>query len=155
MRQSRYEEDATAYDVNQLLDKSDAELDDLFKQSESGPIPDGPADGIAIVTNDTRFASIIARIVNHWAWQGKSFDARHGTLRNRITSFGFNAIVAEAYVGPSLLDGKPCIVLDYSKTSTVAERVRDEIRLIAPNTYLGRVYWQNKPTIHFALQFGG
>jgi hypothetical protein len=56
-------------------------------------------------------------------------------------------------VANSLADGKPCIVLDYSKTSMVAQRVRDEIRLIAPNTYLGKVYWDNKPTIHFALQF--
>jgi len=142
-----------AYDVEQLLDKSDAELDDLFRKGQPGPIPDGPAEGTAIVANDTKFSGIIARIVNHFGWQGKTFDAKHGTLRNRITAFGFNAIVAEVYVDKSLLDGQPCIVLDYSKTSTVAERIRDEIRLIAPNTYLGRVYWSDKPTIHFALQF--
>ena len=142
-----------AYDVDQLLDKTDAELNDLFQKSPPGPIPDGPAEGTAIVANDTKFSGIIARIVNHFGWQGKTFDAKHGTLRNRITAFGFNAIVAEVYVDKSLVDGKPCIVLDYSKTSTVAERVRDEIRMIAPNTYLGRVYWNGTPTIHFALQF--
>jgi len=143
-----------AYDVDQLLEMSDQELDDLFRKSEPGPIPDGKADGTAIVANGTKFSSIIARIVNHFGWQGKTFDAKHGTLRNRITALGLNAIVAEVYVGPSLLDDKPCIVLDYSKTSEVAERIRDEIRIIAPNTYLGRVYWSDKPTIHFALQFG-
>jgi hypothetical protein len=142
-----------AYDVDQLLEMNDQELDALFSKSEPGPIPDGKAEGTAIVANGTKFSSIISRIVNHFGWQGKTFDAKHGTLRNRITAFGFNAIVAEVYVDNSLLDGKPCIVLDYSKTSEVAERVRDEIRLIAPNTYLGRVYWENKPTIHFALQF--
>jgi len=26
--------------------------------------------------------------------------------------------------------------------------------LIAPNFYLGRVYWDSKSTLHFALQFG-
>ena len=72
-----------------------------------------------------------------------------------VTAFGINAIVAEVKYDNSLLDGQKCILLDYSKTSTVAERVRDEIRLIAPNTYLGRVFWNNKPTIHFALQFAG
>lgn len=142
-----------AYDVDQLLDKSDTELDALFSAGEPGPIPDGKADGTAIVANGTKFSNIIARIINHFGWQGKTFDAKHGTLRNRITAFGLNAIVAEVYVDTSLFDGKPCIVLDYSKTSEVAERVRDEIRLIAPNTYLGRVYWSDKPTIHFALQF--
>jgi hypothetical protein len=142
-----------AYDVDQLLEKNDAELDALFSQSAPGPIPDGKAEGTAIVANGTKFSSIIARIINHFGWQGKSFDARHGTLRNRITAFGLNAIVAEVYVDKSIFDGKPCIVLDYSRTSEVAEHVRDEIRLIAPNTYLGRVYWEIKSTIHFALQF--
>ena len=56
-------------------------------------------------------------------------------------------------MGKSLFDGKPAIVLDYTKTSLVAEHIRDEIRQIAPNTYLGRVYWDNKSLIHFALQF--
>jgi len=30
--------------------------------------------------------------------------------------------------------------------------VRDEIRLIGPGIYLGRVYWENKPILFFALQ---
>ena len=144
-----------AYDVDQLLEMSDKELDDLFGKSPAGPIPNGKADGTAIVANNTKFSGIIARIINHFGWQGKTFDAKHGTLRNRITAFGLNAIVAEVYEGPSLLDGQPCIILDYSKTSEVAERIRDEIRLVAPQTYLGRVYWDDKPTIHFALQFPG
>ena len=74
-------------------------------------------------------------------------------LRNRISALGINAIVAEVYKTPSLFDGKECIVLDYAKTSLVAKHIRDEIRLIAPNFYLGRVYWDNKPSLHFALQF--
>lgn len=143
-----------AYDVQQLLEKSDAELDALFQQSPAGPIPDGPANGTAIVANDTKLAGIIADLINGFAWQGKTFDAQHGTLRNRVGVLGLDAIVAQVYYGPSLLDGKECIVLDYSNTSIVADRVRDEIRLIAPDTYLGRVYWSDKPTVHFALQFG-
>jgi len=142
-----------AYDVKQLLDKSAADLDALFRQSPPGPIPDGPAEGTAIIAEGTRFSHEIAKAINLFGWQGKTFDSKHGTLRNRITAFGFNAIVAEVYEDKSLIDGKPCIVLDYSKTSTVAERVRDEIRQIADKTYLGHVYWDNKPTIYFALQF--
>ena len=74
-------------------------------------------------------------------------------LRNRISALGLNAIVAEVYKAPSLFDNKECIVLDYSKTSTVAKWIRDEIRLIGPKRYLGRVYWDNKPCLHFALEF--
>ncbi|HSY51011.1 MAG TPA: hypothetical protein VLC46_19560 [Thermoanaerobaculia bacterium] len=143
------------YDVNQLLKMSAADLDALFAKSPPGPIPNGPAEGTAIIAPGTEYSKEIASVISLFAWQGKTFDGQHGTLRNRITFLGLDAIVAEVYVDNSLADGKPCIVLDYSKTSFVAERVRDEIRLIADNTYLGKVYWNNKPTIHFALQFGG
>jgi hypothetical protein len=64
-----------------------------------------------------------------------------------------NAIVAQVYKTESWFDGKECIVLDYSKTSLLAEHVRDEIREIGPGLYLGLVYWKKDKTIHFALQF--
>lgn len=142
-----------ALDSTQLLKMSGAELDDLFAKAGPGPIPNGPANGTAIIANDTKFSAPIAEIVNHFAWQGKTFDAAHGTLTNRITLLGFNAIVAEVYVADSWFDKKPCIVLDYSKTSFLAKRVRDEIREIAPGLYLGLVYWDDKRLIHFSLQF--
>lgn len=144
------------YDVHQLLEKSDADLAAMFASAQAGPIPNGPAEGTAIVAAGTKFSPAIAKVINLFAWQGKTFNRVNdqvATLRNRITFLGIDAIVAEVYFGPSLIDNKQCIVLDYSKTSTVAERVRDEIRLIAEATYLGRVYWDNKPTIYFALQF--
>jgi hypothetical protein len=81
------------------------------------------------------------------------FDAEHGFLRNLILPFGLKAIVAKVYKGPSWLDGKECIVLDYSETSIVASRVRDEIRMIEPGIYLGKVYWGRKRLIDFALEF--
>ena len=64
-----------------------------------------------------------------------------------------NAIVAKVYKAPSWLDNKECIVLDYSETSMVAQWIRDEIRLIAPDVYLGKVYWNKSRLIDFALEF--
>jgi hypothetical protein len=140
-------------DVQNLLRMSTAQLDELFGSSQAGPIPDGPAKGTAIITPGTAFSPDLAEAVNLFVWQGKTFDAKGGVLRNRILAFGINAIVAEVYKGPSLFDNKDCIVLDYSKTSLVAKWIRDEIRMIAPKVYLGRVYLDNKPCLHFALQF--
>ena len=140
-------------DISNLLAMSQTELDDLFKNSPAGPIPDGTADGTAIIAPGTVFSSDIAKIVNVFAWQGKTFDGAHGVLRNRILPMGLNAIVAEVYKAPSWLDQKECIVLDYSKTSLVAQWIRDEIRQIAPKMYLGKVYWEKKRLIDFALQF--
>lgn len=143
-----------AYDVPRLLQMSFADLDSLFSASPAGDLPNGPAKGTAIVASGTAFSPDIAAFTNLFVWQGKTFDGPHGVLRNRILPFGLNAIVAEVYKAPSLLDNKECIVLDYSKTSEVAQWIRDEIRLIDPGFYLGRVYWSGKPLIHFCLQFG-
>jgi hypothetical protein len=142
-----------AYDVPQLLQMSNQDLDQLFSSSPAGEIPNGPAKGTAIIANGTQFSIEIAEFVNLFVWEGKTFDANKGVLRNRILGIGLNAIVAKVYKARSWFDNKECIVLDYSETSMVAHWIRDEIRLISPNFYLGRVYWKQKPLIHFALQF--
>ena len=58
------------------------------------------------------------------------------------------------YYTESWVDGKKCIVLDYSKTA-LARKIRDEIRLVDPvnRIYLGIVWWGKKRTIDFALKF--
>ena len=142
-----------AYTALQLLSMSEKDLDNLFSSSPSGDIPNGVAEGTAIIAPGTPFTAEVASLINIFGWQGKTFDAEHGTLTNRILAFGLNAIVAEVYKAPSWFDNKECIVLDYSKTSLVAEHIRDEIRLIDKGFYLGIVYWDKAKTIHFALQF--
>lgn len=142
-----------AYDVEKLMDLSQKELDELFSSVPAGDIPNGQAEGTAIVAPGTRFSPIIAKFINSFAWQGKVFDAEKGVLRNRILPLGLNAIIAKVYKEKSWLDGKECIVLDYSDTSLVAHWIRDEIRAIEPGVYLGKVYWDDKRLIDFVLEF--
>ena len=142
-----------AYDVPQLLGMSQSQLDELFKKSPTGEIPDGEGKGTAIVAPGTNYTQDLAQFISFFAWQGKVFDAKNGVLRNKILTLGLNAIVAKVYKGESWLDGKECIVLDYSETSLVARWIRDEIRQIGPKMYLGKVYWDKKRLIDFALEF--
>jgi hypothetical protein len=142
-----------AYDVPQLLKMSQAELDELFKNSPPGDIPDGDAKGTAIVAPGARYNLGIAEFVSRFAWQGKVFDAKNGILRNKILPFGLSAVTAKVYKQASWLDRKECIVLDYSQTSLIAHWVRDEIRLIGPGLYLGNAYWSKQRLIDFSLQF--
>jgi hypothetical protein len=142
-----------AYDVPQLMKMSQAQLDELFMNSPTGEIPDGEAEGTAIVAPGTTYSADMAKIVSLFAWQGKTFDGEKGQLKNRILPFGLNAIIARIYKAPSWLDGKECIVLDYSDTSLVAQWIRDEIRQIGPGLYLGKVYWNKKRLMDFALKF--
>lgn len=141
------------YDVPKLLSMTQADLDVLFTASPSGPIPQGEANGTAIIASGTAFSPEIASFIKYFAWQGKVFDPASGTLKNRIGPFGMNAIIARVYKDASWFDQKECIVLDYSETSDVAHWIRDEIRLIGSGLYLGLVYWDKTRLIDFSLQF--
>lgn len=142
-----------SFNVEQLLAMTQTELDELFRESPPGDIPDGPAKGTAIIAPGTRYTEHIADIIKHFGWQGKVFDAQKGVLKNKVSPFGIEAIVARVYKDKSWLDGEECIVLDYSKTSLLAHWIRDEIRLIGPGFYLGKVYWGKDRLIDFCLQF--
>ena len=140
-------------DVKQLLQSSQQQLDVLFGEHDAGPIPDGEAKGTAIIAPGTPMSEPMAAAINIFAWQGKVFDAKAGLLRNEILPLGLKAIIARVYKGPSWLDGKECIVLDYSETSLLAHYIRDEIRQIGPGFYFGPVYWSKTHIFNFSLQF--
>lgn len=142
-----------AHNIETLMDLEQDELDKLFSSTDAGPIPDGEAEGTAIIAPGTRFTPLISHFINSFAWQGKVFDSEKSVLKNRILPFGLNAILAKVYKDKSWMDGKECIVLDYSDTSIVAQWIRDEIRQIGPNMYLGKVYWDDTRLIDFALEF--
>jgi hypothetical protein len=137
----------------ELVTMSQEQLDDLFRSSETGPIPDGDADGTAIVAPGTDLATAGARFAHRLAWRGKVFDAKRGTLLNKVTPLNLHWIRATVYRDTSWFDGKEAIILDYSKTSIVAHRVRDEIREVGPGLYLGQVFWDKTRVCNFALDF--
>jgi len=154
---------ATITNPEEFLKLSSEQLDDIFRNAPPGAIPIGKGNGTAIILPGTVIAEPIAKFAHFFEWKGKTFepdpvDPQRATLKNRILLLGTKAIVAEVYRGESWLDGKECIVLDYSHTSIVAQWIRDEIREVSPGLYLGVVYWgKQKPEahklIHFALKF--
>ena len=78
---------------------------------------------------------------------------RRASCATRSCPSASNAIIAKVYKSDSWLDGKECIVLDYSDTSLLAQWIRDEIREIQPGMYLGKVYWGKQRLIDFVLEF--
>jgi hypothetical protein len=141
----------TARDLSSL---SGSELDALFAHAPAGEIPTGKGSGQALMATGTFASRPLIAMVRRLAWQGKEFDGPTHSLRNLISPFGARAISADVYVDASRLDGRPCIVLDYSKTSRLAKWVRDEIREIEPGLYLGLVYVRSRRApIRFSLAF--
>src|SRR5436305_3851315 len=91
---------------------SRGQLDQLYRNSPPGKIPDGKSEGTALFLPGTAFNGPMATMVRRLAWQGKVFDAQRGELRNRVSPFGFLAIKARVYLGSSRLDGKQSVILD-------------------------------------------
>jgi hypothetical protein len=140
-------------EVKQLLEMSENELDALYRSSEAGPIPRGEARGTVLIESGTELSGPAAKLVHLLAWQGKVFDPDRHELRNEILPFGIKAVRAAVYKDASWLDNRETIVLDYSKTSLIAHWIRDEIREVGPDVYLGLVYWERDRVLHFALEF--
>ncbi|MEV8531438.1 hypothetical protein [Streptomyces sp. NPDC051211] len=142
-------------DIDRLPAMSRPELDRLFRTSALGEVPRGEGRGTVLLGRGgarvSRAAAALARVL---AWQGKVFDSEREELRNRVSPFGVRAIRAKVYRGDSWVDGGECTVLDYSRTSFLAQRIRDEIREIGPGRYLGVVFWGRRKILNFSLQFG-
>jgi hypothetical protein len=141
-------------DFDDLLRMSENELEELYRQSPAGEIRDGDADGRVLVAPGTGVSFAASKILRLVAWQGKVFDRNKSELKNKVSPLGLRAVRAKVYKEPSWFDGKETIVLDYSKTSLVARRIRDEIREVSPGLYLGLVFWGRKKVALFALKFG-
>jgi hypothetical protein len=82
----------------------------------------------------------LARLVHLLFWKGKVTDAPAKSLENLVGPLGTRAVKALLSHDLSWVDGKDCVLIDYSTTSFVARPVRDEIRLVSPQLYLG-VFW--------------
>jgi hypothetical protein len=125
----------------------------LFRAGSAGTIPDGRSRGTVLLGTGDVLARLAAQVSYALLWRGKVVNARKGRLKNLISALSVPAIAAAVYKQDSWYDGKPCIVLDYSKTSLVAHMVRDEIREVAPGVYLGLVFWGRRHVLDFALDF--
>ena len=143
----------TATDPASLVGKTTGELGELFRAAAAGTIPDGRGRGTVLLGTGGPVARLAATLCYALAWRGKVFTAREGRLKNLVTPLAIRAIEAAVYQADSWYDGEPCIVLDYSKTSLVARKIRDEIREVSPGVFLGLVFWGRRHVLGFALDF--
>ena len=108
----------------------------LFRQGALGCGPLGLTRG-AVLYADGKHPLLKARLQG-FVWKGKTFHG-DGTFTNRWLG-GVHAVSAGVRVEPSWLDGQPCLVMQYAPDAPVFGNVRDELRQIAPDVWLGRSY---------------
>lgn len=94
-------------------------------------------------------------------WRGKSFTALgdgHGEGRNRVVSDRFKVFRFETSVGPSRAGAFDAVQLDYDlpENPFFIRAIKDEIRELSPDLYLGQAWLRagGKETLvlYFALQ---
>jgi hypothetical protein len=135
-----------------LIDMTQAQADTLFRRCRSNKMPDGPAMGTALVAAGNAIEGPCLWLACWLAWRNKVFDRAHATVVDDAGPFGLH-IRGSVYIAPSRFDQQPAIILDYSKTSGLTRKIRDEIRQVSPITYLGIVYYGDLKAMNFVLEF--
>jgi hypothetical protein len=124
-----------------------------FRAAPAGQIPNGRGKGTVLLGTGGPLAALAAGFSRALLWRGKVVDGPGGKLKNLVSPLEVRAFAAKVYEQGSWLDGAPCIVLDYSKTSLLARKVRDEIREVAPDVFLGLVFLGRRHVLDFTLDF--
>jgi hypothetical protein len=112
-----------------------------------GPLGRGrAADGLR------RFAESL-----YFPWGGKSFtskSSREGAGINRVRVLG-DLFRFETRIGPSKVDGKPCLILDYdlSPNPWFIRKIHDELRQVSPRLFLGPAMWKTRGGAKLVLYF--
>lgn len=139
--------------VSKLLRMSQVELDRLYCHSPAGSIPHGVGQGTAILTPYRWSRSLLVWLVRLLFWQQNIVDRDRQLLINRLSPFRFKSVQAQVYRGDSQLCSGEAIILDYAQTSFWFRPIRDEIREVAPNLYLGQAFWGKRRLLSFILEF--
>jgi len=130
-------------------------LDRVFSAAAATRAPMGEMRGVVVLPGSA-FARIVAGAVSALVWQGKTFGwasttRGEGAVVNSVSPLRVHAVRGRVYRGASWLDGKEAFVIDYSKTSLLARKVRDEIRETEPGVFLGKVWFGRTRLFDFAL----
>jgi hypothetical protein len=133
-----------------LLQMSPAEIEAVYRQGTAVAIPPGRVRGTALLATGTRRARMMSRGAR-LVWQGKLIEPDQAAAVNRF--FGVRMIRGQLYQGPSWLDGAPALILDYSQTSRVYAKNRDEIRQVAPGLFLGLMYDRSTAPPRLSMTF--
>lgn len=127
--------------LDELAALSIEQLDDLFRRSEVGGPVVGVTEGRLLCLTD-RFLPRLKVRFSGVVWRGKGV-CEDGHFTNRWAGH-VDAIRSQAFVGPSLLDGRPATIMQYPAGTALFENVRDEFREVSPGLFFGPV-WERCP----------
>lgn len=161
---------AVQHTLETFATRSSSELEALYRAaavSTSIHAADGALVGRMLAVKNLPGA--IARPLRRFAasrsfvWEGKTFQAAsdtRGVGHNRVNLPKVlgrqNLFPFETLFGPSAIDGKPTLILDYdlAVNPTYIRHIHDEIREVSPGLFLGPAMWKGERAKSLVLWFG-
>ena len=149
---------SSLHTLDTLAQRSSDELDALYRAatvSQTMHAADGALTGRMLTVRGV--PGPLAKPLRRWAasrsfvWGGKTFSASSdtkGTGINRVfipNVFGHqNLFPFDTLFGPSAIDGKPTLILDYDLDVNPGyiRHIHDEIREVSPGLFLGPAMWK-------------
>ena len=143
--------------------------DDLLRCYRAAPRPQdapglqGALDGHMLGLSGALGRGLTARLVTkiasmkHFPWSGKTFHAGAegpGGGVNRVNLLGERTwFHFETRIDASVIDGEPCVVLDYDQADNPwpVRQVRDELRAVAPGLWAGPALVRGHVALFFAV----
>lgn len=148
------------HSLESLAARSLSELDALYRAasvSTSLHAADGALTGrmLAVRGLPAALGALLRRFAasRSFVWEGKTFQATtetRGVGHNRVSiprALGRqNLFPFETLFGPSALDGKPTLILDYDLDVNPGyiRHIHDEIREVSPGLFLGPAMWKGE-----------
>jgi hypothetical protein len=147
------------HSLDNLAARSLDELEALYRSaavSSSMHAADGELVGRMLTVR--RLPGPLAKPLRRWAasrsflWEGKTFQASsdtRGVGHNRVNiprALGRqNLFPFDTLFGPSAIDGKPALILDYDLdvNPSYIRHIHDEIREVSPGLFLGPAMWKS------------
>ncbi len=160
---------ASRTSLHTLSQRSGDELDALYRAatvSTSMHAADGALVGRMLTVRG--LPTPIAGPLRRWAasssfvWEGKTFNAAsdtRGVGHNRVSIPGAlgrqNLFPFDTGFGPSAIDGRPTLILDYdlAVNPPYIRRIHDEIREVSPGLFLGPAMWKGARAKSLVLWF--
>ncbi len=134
--------------VRNLLFLSRKQLDKFYSKGSFLRYPEGSYQGKPLF-----FLFGLRLLPLNWLvslfWKGKTFSVLGRLVSNKILFW--NLFYGRFSIGKSRFDKKSCIVLNYSKSSFIGFFVKDEIRRVNDELFLGRAYVFGVFTCYFVL----
>lgn len=131
-------------DLDALQRMSPDQLDALFRHGSCKPL-NGVYKGRLVYLTDKHLPKVKVRLANI-PWSGKK-ASEDGYFTNRWLR-DIDWIDSTYVIGPSWIDGKPAVVMEYAPKTPLFWNMHDELREVAPGLFMGPVI-ERFPCPHF------